>query len=294
MRWIELNRFKVRVYGKKGKLLMKGIQEEHTAFLHNLLSNDIRGMKEGTLTYNLRLKQNGAPVQDFYVYKIEDSYILDSEGDVQSVLSEFERLKLSMKVYFEILNYRHLFIFGDGASEFIKDVFGTKLEPNEVSKVKGILVAHNPIRLREEGYDLIGEDLSICTKELKEEDRIGEEELELLRIKRCIPKIGKELREGFSPLEANILEHAISLNKGCYVGQEAIARVYYRGRLPRTLALFEGNAQEGKKIRDEEREVGVITSTIDNVALGYVLRDRAVEGKEYFLDSGSVKLLRMC
>ncbi len=51
--------------------------EEHTSFLYNILSNDIKGMLSLSLTYNLRLKQNGVPLQEFYVYKLEDYYILD-------------------------------------------------------------------------------------------------------------------------------------------------------------------------------------------------------------------------
>ncbi len=294
MRWIELNRFKIKVFGKAGKFLMKGIQEEHTAFLHNLLSNDIKGMISGSLTYNLRLKQNGAPLQDFYVYRIGDYYILDSEGDPHATLEEFSRLKLSMKVYFEILPYRHLFVFGRSAKDWIKEVFGVELQPKEVATVDRFIVAHNPIRLREEGYDVMGQELSEVLERLRPEDRVDEGFMERLRIQRCIPKVGKELREGFSPLEANVLDYAISLNKGCYVGQEAIARVFYRGRTPRTLALFEGQVREGVKIRDEEKDVGLITSCVDSLALGYILRDRAQEGKEYTWGGGKVKLVRLC
>ncbi len=293
MKWILLDRFKIKVYGKRGKVLLKGLQEEHTAFLHNLLSNDIKGMKEGTLRYNLRLKQNGAPLQEFYVYKIGDHYILDSQGNPQEVVEEFNRLKLSMKVYFDILPYKHLFIFGEGSGNFVKDLFGVEIGPMEVVHTDSALVANNPIRLKEEGYDIIGENLESIMERLGKDDQINERDMERLRIQRCIPRIGKELRDGFSPLEANVVDYAISLNKGCYVGQEAIARVFYKGRTPRTLALFTGDVPEGTKIRDEEKEVGIITSSLDLLAMGYVLRDRAHEGKEYLWDGGRVVLVKV-
>lgn len=75
-------------------------------------------------------------------------------------------------------------------------------------------------------------------KELPEEAKVFKDEFEEERIRNYVPKIHKELRGGFSPLEAGVLSYAISLNKGCYVGQETMARVYFRGRTPRTLVKF--------------------------------------------------------
>ncbi|MCS7262548.1 MAG: folate-binding protein [Aquificaceae bacterium] len=293
MKWVELKRSKVRVYGKAGRVLPKGMAEEHTAFLHNLLTNDIKGMKENTLTYNLWLKQNGFPLGEFFVYKLEGEYLLDTPLETEFVLQEFNRLRLSMRVYFEPLQVRHLFLFGEGAGHFVRSLFGVELEEGEVKRSGPNLIARNSLRLGEEGYDLIGEGIS-----LPEEDRLTEQEYEDIRVERMVPKLGKELREGFSPLEACLLERAISLNKGCYVGQEAIARVHYRGRLPRVLALFEGrDLAEGERLRAEDKDIGLITSVsaLRPLALGYILRAKAEEGAEFTTDRHNrARLLRLC
>ena len=189
--------------------------EEHTAFLHNLLSNDIKGMADNTMTYNLWLRQNGFPIGEFYVLKLGNSYLLDTPLDRSFVLEEFSRLKLSMRVYFEALDMDHVFIFGEGARDFILSSFGVELKEGEAKELNGMLVARNDIRLREEGYDIIGENLNI---DLKEEEGVKEEDFEHERILRMVPRLGKELKEGFSPLEACLLKYAISLTKGCYVG----------------------------------------------------------------------------
>lgn len=292
MKYFKLKSSKIRVYGKQGKLLPKGMVEEHTAFLHSLLTNDIKGMKESSLTYNLWLKQNGFPVGEFYVYKVDNEYILDTPLPAQEVLEEFNRLKLSMRVYFETLDMEHVYIFGEGSRDFIKELLGFELEEKQVVKKENLIVARNSIRLREEGYDLMG-DLSAL--ELKAQE-LSEEDVEHLRIQRLIPKLGKELREGFSPLEACTLSYAISLTKGCYVGQEAIARVYYRGRLPRLLVLLEGESlKEGQRLSDGNKEVGIITSVSPKgkFALGYVLRVRLEE--ELKTEEGQrVKVLKTC
>jgi len=80
MKWIKLKSNKIKVYGKPAKILMKGLTafEEHTHFLHGLFTNDIK------FIYNLWLKQNGNPIADFFVYKIKDYYILNTEEDAES------------------------------------------------------------------------------------------------------------------------------------------------------------------------------------------------------------------
>ncbi len=301
MKWIELKRSKIKVYGKPVKVLMKGLTapEEHTHFLHGLLTNDIKSLKPFTFNYNLWLKQNGQPVADFFVYKMKDYYIIDTEEPADFVIKEFNRLKLSLKVYFEDLTPQteHIFLFGEDSEKFIKDAFGVSLNDFEIKELNNFFVAKNPIRLKTEGYDLVG-DLREVKKLLKEENRISEEEFEAIRIKNCVPRIHKELREGFSPLEAGVLSYAISMNKGCYVGQEAIARVYFRGRTPRVLTKFEvlQPVKEEEKILQDGKAVGLITSVSpkENYALGYILRAKFKEGEVYKTEGGEVKALGVC
>lgn len=301
MKWIELKRSKIKVFGKPVKTLMKGLvaPEEHTHFLHGLLTNDIKSLKPYTFNYNLWLKQNGQPIADFFVYKLQDYYLLDTEEPAQSVINEFNRLKLSLKVYFEDLtpNYEHLFIFGEDSENFVKEILGVSLNSYEVKELEGFFVARNPLRIKAEGYDLIG-NLAEVKKLLKEEDRITEEEFEAIRIRNCVPRIRKELREGFSPLEAGVLQYAISMNKGCYVGQEAIARVYFRGRTPRVLVRFEvlKPVKEEEKILQDGKEIGLITSVSpkESYALGYILRAKFKEGEVYETERGEVKAVGVC
>ncbi|RUM31450.1 MAG: folate-binding protein [Aquifex sp.] len=301
MKWIKLKRNKIRVYGKPAKILMKGLTapEEHTHFLHGLLTNDIKSLKPYTFNYNLWLKQNGNPIADFFVYKIKDYYILDTEEDADFVINEFTRLKLSLKVYFDNLNlYEHVFIYGEGAEAFVKEKFGIELKDYEVKEIKeDVFIAKNPVRLKETGFDLFG-NIEEFFKELPEEGQVSEDEFEEERIKNCVPRIHKELREGFSPLEAGVLSYAISLNKGCYVGQEAIARVYFRGRTPRTLVKFEilEGVKEGNKILEDGKAIGLITSVSPsgNTALGYMLRAKLELEKEYRTEEGRVKVLEVC
>jgi len=106
------------------------------------------------------------------------------------------------------------------------------------------------------------------------EDAADVEELEALRIQAGTPRWGKELDETILPAEAGLDETHVSLTKGCYPGQEPIARLHYRGRPNRHLRLLEvENAAPGDEIVCGDKVVGRVTSAVPGQALGYVRRE---------------------
>jgi tRNA-modifying protein YgfZ len=103
-------------------------------------------------------------------------------------------------------------------------------------------------------------------------DEAREEDVERWRIESRVPRWGKELDDSILPAEAGLEETHISFSKGCYPGQEPIARQHYRGKVNRKLRVLdiEGEATPGDELVLAEKKVGRITSTADGVALGYV------------------------
>jgi folate-binding protein YgfZ len=103
-------------------------------------------------------------------------------------------------------------------------------------------------------------------------DEASEEDVERWRIESRIPRWGRELDDSILPAEAGLDETHISFSKGCYPGQEPIARQHFRGKVNRRLRVLEimGGAQAGDELTLDGKTVGRITSTADGVALGYV------------------------
>jgi folate-binding protein YgfZ len=103
-------------------------------------------------------------------------------------------------------------------------------------------------------------------------DEVGEEELERWRIEAGIPRWGREIDEQILPAEAGLDETHISFSKGCYPGQEPIARQRYRGKVNRKLRVLdvEGDATPGTELVLDGKKAGRITSSVPGVALGYV------------------------
>jgi tRNA-modifying protein YgfZ len=110
------------------------------------------------------------------------------------------------------------------------------------------------------------------------EPTVADDELELLRIRAGTPRFGRELDDRVLPAEAGLELRAIDFEKGCYPGQEPIARQHYRGRVNRTLRLLELRGPElpanDSELTFEEKTVGRITSAARDgdvvVALAYV------------------------
>ena len=102
-------------------------------------------------------------------------------------------------------------------------------------------------------------------------DEVGEEELERWRIEAGIPRWGREIDEQILPAEAGLDETHISFSKGCYPGQEPIARQRYRGKVNRKLRVLdvEGDATPGTELVLDGKTVGRITSAVPGVALGF-------------------------
>ena len=151
------------------------------------------------------------------------------------------------------------------------------------------------------GVDVVvrRESLGEVMAALREVPRCSAATLEVLRVERLVPLFGVDMTEVTIPLEAN-LDHAINYKKGCYIGQEVIARATYRGQMNKKLVqLLVGEAVPERKteLKQGERKVGWITCVVKSVkhgqhlALGYVHRDFVTAGTKFEMGSGSAVLV---
>lgn len=123
----------------------------------------------------------------------------------------------------------------------------------------------------------------------------GEEAFEYLRIESGRPRFGREISDDYIPLEAGLWDD-VSFAKGCYIGQEIIARMESRGRLAKQLAHLHPSAPVavGAEIEVGGRSAGTVTSAADGpqgpVALGYVKSRALDDGDGAALTAGDVSL----
>jgi folate-binding protein YgfZ len=128
-------------------------------------------------------------------------------------------------------------------------------------------------------------------------DEVSEEEYERWRIEAGIPRWGRELDDRVLPAEAGLERTHISFSKGCYPGQEPIARQHYRGKVNRRLRVLElegrGTLEPDTELVYEGKTVGRITSAAGGVALGYVRTEVPEDAVLGFASRpGSARLMR--
>jgi tRNA-modifying protein YgfZ len=163
-------------------------------------------------------------------------------------------------------------------SELMRSRFAAKaeIEPEEHESV---------IVLGEDDRGLPTADYGVPAREVLDSGlaaNVADDELELLRIEAGTPRWGRELDERVLPAEAGLVERAVSFTKGCYPGQEPIARLHHRGHANRGLRVLELDGDElpeyDAELRHGDRAVGRVTSAARRpdgtiVALAYVRVD---------------------
>ena len=115
-------------------------------------------------------------------------------------------------------------------------------------------------------------DYGVPAVEVLDSDVDGDADLERLRIEAATPLYGRELDDRVLPAEAGLDERAISFTKGCYPGQEPIARQHYRGKVNRRLRVLEvkGTPAGETPVVHAGKDVGRVTSSVDGLALAYI------------------------
>jgi folate-binding protein YgfZ len=281
---------------------------DRAAFLHGLVTNDIKGLEPGSGCYAAFLTPQGRLVADVRVFETGEELLLVLPARVAGAMRE----RLAGWVITEDVEVRDLSdtwtilsVYGPAAGPTLERL----VEPAagsaalaawppfrharaRLGSVSTILAASDEFGVR--GFDcfVTREAAPAVEARLVEAGvlRVGWPAVEAVRVESGIPAFGVDMDESTLPLEVGLDARAISFTKGCYVGQEVIVRVRDRGhgRVARRLVgvVFEGDARpaRGEAVRVGAREVGRLTSVVWSpalrrvVALALVYRDVAEPG----------------
>lgn len=268
--------------------------EDRASFLHGMVTQDVKGLAPGATAYTTLVTQKGAMVADGRLLRREDELLLDVEpGAGARVRGFLEKYLISedAELHDATAQLALLRLLGPHTPELLGRVLGGPVAPLAPQASRPATLAGTPVLLLgAAGFGLPQVDLLVARGALEAvwtaltqagAKPLGFEALELLRVEAGVPRFGQDLVETTIPLEAN-LQHAISYNKGCYIGQEVIARATFRGHMNRTLSGFllgATQAAPGAELMREGKKVGWLTSVVRSprlgqwVALGYVRRE---------------------
>jgi tRNA-modifying protein YgfZ len=215
---------------------------EAADFLERMVSNEVVSLEPGEARPALLLTPKSRIVAPLRVVREgPEAFLLITEAELaETAASTLLRARFAAKCAIEVRPFHGYLRFGKGEG-VRNDDYGV------------------------EAYESWGED---------EHEGPPADELEALRIDAATPAWGKELDETVLPAEAGLDETHISFTKGCYPGQEPIARLHFRGHPNRGLRVLEVDAASpGDEILHGDNVVGRVTSAVPRRALGYVRRE---------------------
>jgi tRNA-modifying protein YgfZ len=228
-------------------------------YLERMLSNEVAALAVGDACEALLLTAKGRVIAPMTVWRrAVDDFLLLTEPELGDVLRDgLLRGRFAAKAEIELEQHKSTLVLGGEAP------------PDAVPNVDYGVPA----------YELLDDEPPGWAE-------VSDEELERLRIRARTPRFGRELDDSIIPAEAGLDERAISFTKGCYPGQEPIARLHHRGHANRGLRLLAVDGDElppaGAELTMNERPVGRLTSAAHDpeegvIALAYVRREVPAE-----------------
>jgi tRNA-modifying protein YgfZ len=212
-------------------------------FLQRMLSNDVEALSPGDSCDALLLTPKARVIATLRVLRRSpDDFLLLTEPDLgERVRAELTRSRFAAKVAIEPEEHRSTLVFDEPRAGGIPN--GDYARP---------------------AWELLDADV--------DGDVLPHEDLERMRIEAGTPRCGVDVDDRVLPAEAGLVERAVSFTKGCYPGQEPIARQHYRGKLNRRLRVLELSARVDPEteIHHGDKVVGRVTSVANGLALGYV------------------------
>jgi folate-binding protein YgfZ len=244
------------------------------SYLQGQLSQDVEGMADGEARWSFLLQPQGKVDAWFRIQRLATDHfrLVVDPGFGQSALARLERFKLRVDADMTLSTVPVLALRGPGVADVVE-----QLTADQRKSVVPTLWATLP------GVDVVAADIDLPAAAV-EADEVG---LELIRITAGRPAMGRELDETTIPAAAGVVDLSVDFAKGCYVGQELVARIDSRGsNTPTSLvrATFPdgGFAGPGDALTAGEAEIGSITSAATSsrggVAMAYVKRGVAGPG----------------
>jgi folate-binding protein YgfZ len=269
----------------RGKLALSG--PERRAFLNGQVTNDIEALEPGSGCYAALLTPKGKMLGDLRVLETDEELLLDTERVALQAL--FDVLRRAVIGHAVELHKRTL-------ETGLLSVVGADPEGPEHSH-RETEIGGRPVRViaTNVGYDVLcaAEDTEAVKAALIADgaEPADEAAAEVLRVEHGRPRYGVDLDDSVIPQEAGLNDRAVSFTKGCYVGQETVARLHYKGKPNRHLRgiRLAAPAEPGTPLTLAGKEVGRLTSPVVSPTLGPIglalVRREAPPGTT--LDDGS-------
>jgi len=328
-RWCGVNHYQEAVkngawfdVSKRGKIEVTG--DDQITFLPRMLTNDIESLKPNQSTYACFLTPQGKVVTDAHVFRFEKSVWLDMEaGLAPKVIEALGKFVIADDVELKdkTQDFAGLLLFGPKARVYLQMLTKSSGHPDKINE--HLCSSINKTGCHLFCIPLFGKRAWYVVTPMSDKNALvttiqqsagefdmhacSDEVLEILRVQAGTPRYGVDFDQESLLMEVGIDKTAVSFTKGCYPGQEIVARMESRARFAKKLTgiVLEGTVvpKAGSEIQKSGKAIGKITSAVLSpvsqkpLALGYVTREhlKTQNKVEVLMDgqtvAGALKLL---
>lgn len=247
---------------------------EAAEYLQGQLTNDVEALMPGTGAYAALLDRKGHIQGDMRVLRFEGELRVETEQEAgDAVLRHLSMYKIGRDVEVDEVSGERavISVIGPAAAQL---ALGGPLAPEHAHREADIGRTSALAVATDLGLDLIvaPTDVGAVAEALIAAgiEPVTEQAAEILRVESGRPRFGREMTTATMPAEAEINDRAVSFTKGCYIGQETVARLHYKGRPNRRLRGLRLTvpAVHGDPIRLGERELGSVGTAVVSPAHG--------------------------
>jgi folate-binding protein YgfZ len=295
---------------ERGKIEVAG--KDRATFLHGLVSNDVKGLAPGQGCETALLDVHGKVTALLAIHCLPDRLVLETDRQLaEPLLAAIDRYLFAERAELEDVTpaWGILTVAGPAARKTVEQAVGATVP--DLSRWQHVVMPWEGMEIRvvrtdetgEEGYDLWAstDGLRRLWEGLRESGArpVGRAAWDVLRVEAGVVHYGVDVDAATLLLEAP-LPDSYSLNKGCYLGQEVIARITYRGHVNRKIVGFRFAGARvppaGAPVLVEGKEVGRITSAVLSpaagiaLALGFLRREHQEPGTRVEVQDGGEPL----
>lgn len=281
------------------------------SFIHNYTTQNITALAEGDGLQTAVTTWKGTMIDHVFLYRLEDGLRLIGHPETAPAIRRaFEKFMINVDVEIADLTAERglLYVFGPSAARILEEAAGEPLADLAMHAFR-LVYLNGADAMVARTWPLGGDGFMVLVPaeqvtdafeavrkaaEAHEARFIGMEAFDILRIEAGIPSFPQEINEDRNPWEVRLAD-SVSMNKGCYLGQEVIARLANYQKVQRHLVglELEGPVEAGLSLLDENgKTIGLLTSVAfapdapRPVALGFLKPEWAEPGRKVRVATG--------